>query len=117
MVKKTIKYVDFNGNENEETLYFNLSKSELTMIELGKKDGMSNFIKEAVESGDNAAIVRTFADIIIQAYGEKSEDGKRFIKNERMKEDFKNSAAYDALFMEIVTEPESANNFIQSLIN
>ena len=117
MIKKTIKYTDFNGNQNEETFYFNLTEAELTKMELCKKGGMSNFIKEAVESGDNASLLELFTNLILESYGVKSEDGKRFVKNATLKEEFEQSAAYSALFMEIATNPESAEAFVKGVTN
>lgn len=117
MVKKTIKYEDFNGQQVEETLYFNLTQTEQTRMELSKKDGLSNYIKEAVESGDNAALLDLFTNLILESYGIKSEDGKRFIKSPKLKEEFAQSAAFDALFMEIATNPEAAEAFVKGITN
>lgn len=117
MVKKTIKYVDFNGQEVEETLYFNLSKAELTMMEVGVEGGLSNYIKEAVESGDNAKIVKLFNDILLESYGVKSEDGKRFVKSAKLKEEFAQSAAYSELFMAIATDSNEAEAFMKAVTN
>ncbi len=117
MIKKTVKYVDFNGNENEEVIYFNLTKAELTKLEMGKKNGLSNYIKEAVESGDNAALLDVFTNIILDSYGVKSEDGKRFVKSAKLREEFEQSAAYSEVFMEIASNPESAEAFIKGLSN
>ncbi len=117
MIKKTIKYTDFNGKENEETLYFNLSQTELTKMELGTQGGMSNYIKEAVESGDNGKILELFTKMLLESYGQKSEDGKRFVKSPKMKEEFAQSAAFDALFMEFIQHPETAEAFAKGITN
>lgn len=117
MIKKTVKYTDFNGNENEETFYFNLSKAELTMMEVGKPGGMSNYIKEAVESGDNTRLIELFTDLIIESYGVKSEDGKLFIKNSKLKEEFRQSAAFSEIFMEFATNPNAAEAFVKGATN
>lgn len=117
MIKKTVKYIDFNGNENEEVFYFNLTKIELTKLELGKQGGLSNYIKEAVESGDNAGILEVFNKVILDSYGIKSEDGKRFMKSAALKEEFEQSAAYSELFMEIATDANAAEAFIKGLTN
>lgn len=117
MIKKTIKYVDFNGNENEEVFYFNLTKAELTKMELGKEGGMATYIKEAVESGDNAKIVGLFNDLILDSYGVKSEDGKRFIKNTKLREEFEQSAAFSELFMEMVADPSVTEAFMKGAAN
>ena len=81
MVKKTIKYSDYNGTEREEDFYFNLSKVELLEMEMSTEGGLENKIKKIVESNNKTEIVKYFKDIIKQSYGKKSEDGKRFIKD------------------------------------
>ena len=117
MIKKTIKYVDFNGNENEEAVYFNMTKAELTMLELDEKEGLSNYIKGAVESGDNKALVEVFNKLLIESYGVKSEDGKRFVKSEQLKEEFRQSAAFSEIFMTLATNADEAEAFIKGLVN
>ena len=115
MIKKTVKYNDFNGNQCEEVLYFHMSKPEMAKLEFGKKEGLSNYIKEAVESGDNAGLLEVFNQVILGSYGVKSEDGKRFTKTPALKEAFEQSPAYDAIFMEIATEPAKAEAFIKGI--
>lgn len=117
MIKKTVKYVDFNGNENNETFYFNLTKAELTMLELSYKGGLSSYIEEAVKSGDNAKLIEVFNKLILESYGVKSEDGKRFVKNSEIKEEFKNSAAFSEIFMSIATNAEEAEVFVKGISN
>lgn len=117
MLKKTIKYTDFNGNENEETFYFNLNKAELSKMELGKKGGMSNYIKEAVECEDGAKMVALFDELILGSYGVKSEDGKRFIKSPQIREEFEQSPAYSEIFMEITNSAEAAEAFVKAVTN
>lgn len=115
MIKKIIKYKDYNGNECEETHYFNLSKMELTKIEVGYKNGMEEYIKEAIKTDDRAGIIELFDRLILDAYGIKSEDGKRFIKSPELREAFKQSAAYSELFMELVTDPKAAEAFMKGI--
>lgn len=115
MIKQTIKYTDFNGVENEEVFYFNLTKAELTKLELGKKNGMSNHIKEVVESGDNAELLEILTSLILDSYGAKSEDGKRFIKTKTLREEFEQSPAFSEIFMKMLTTPESAEAFINGI--
>lgn len=117
MLKKVVKYKDFNGNECEETLYFNLNKIELTKLQVSKEGGMENYIKEAVETGDNSSLVDMFEELILDSYGIKSEDGKRFIKSPQLREDFKYSPAFEAIYMEVIGNPEYANTFAKAITN
>lgn len=117
MIKKTVKYKDFNGQDQEEVLYFNMTKVELTKMELAMPGRMSEYIKGVVESGDNAKLVDLFYNLILDAYGEKSEDGKRFIKNARIREEFESSAAFEQLFMDISSNPDEAELFVKGISN
>ena len=116
MVKKTIKYTDYNGKEREEDFYFNLSKVELLEMEMSTEGGLENKIKKIVESNDKPEIVKYFKDIIKQSYGKKSEDGKRFIKNPKDFEEFEQTEAYVNLFMELATNADAGANFINGII-
>lgn len=116
MVKKTIKYTDYNGKEREEDYYFNLSKVELLEMEMSAEGGLENKIKKIVESDDKAEIVKYFKEIIKKSFGKKSEDGKRFIKNPKDFEEFEQTEAYVNLFMELATNADAGANFINGII-
>ena len=114
MIKKTITYEDFNGNQQTETFCFNLTKTELMELELG--DNLSESIKKMVETNDKYAILKLIRKIILLAYGKKSDDGKRFIKNEELIEEFEQSAAYEALFDLLTNDETEATSFIEGVV-
>ena len=82
MLKKTITYEDFNGDKVSEDFFFHLSKAELVELELSHKGGLSEALKRIVESEDGKAIIAEFKNIILSSYGQRSDDGKRFVKNQ-----------------------------------
>lgn len=116
MLKKTVTYVDYNGKDCTEDLYFNLTKAELAEMELEVKGGLSAHIQKIVDDKDNAGILKVFKDLLLRSYGIKSEDGKRFIKNDQIKEEFAQTEAYSTLFMDIVSNPDAADDFIKAVI-
>lgn len=116
MLKKSITYENYNGDTVTEDFYFHLSKAELVEIELGVQGGLSNALQKIVEAEDGKTIIAEFKNILLTAYGVKSPDGKRFIKNEALREEFLSSEAYSVLFMEIVTDADVAAQFIQAII-
>lgn len=116
MLKKTIKFVDYNGVEREEDKYFNLSRAELLEMEMSEAGGMGAKLERIVKSQDPSAIMATFKDIIMRAYGEKSDDGKRFIKSKELSEAFTQTEAYSELLMEIIQDSDKAAAFINGII-
>ena len=116
MIKKTIKYVDYNGNERTEDFYFNLTKAELTEMELSIEGGLTATIEKIVESKDNKQIVELFKEIILKSYGEKSSDGKRFIKSKELTEAFTQTEAYSELFMELALKEDAAAEFVNGIM-
>lgn len=116
MLKKTITYVDFNGDEVSEDFFFHLSKAELVELELSHEGGLTEQLKRIVEAEDGKAIVAEFKNIILGSYGERSPDGKRFIKNQTIRDEFESTEAYSTLFMELVTDAEKAAEFVQGII-
>lgn len=116
MLKKTIKYTDFNDEEVEEEFYFHLSKAELVELELSTKGGLSESLKLIVASEDGKRIIEEFKKIILTSYGKRSDDGKRFIKNQELRDEFESTEAYSALFMELVTDTTAAIEFINGII-
>jgi hypothetical protein len=116
MLKKLIKYTDFDGNEREETFYFNLTQAEVTELELSTEGGLSAKIQKIIEAKDNATIIELFKDIIRRSYGEKSPDGKRFMKSDEIRDAFMETQAYSDLFMELATNPDAAAAFVNGII-
>jgi len=116
MLKEKIKYVDYFDNEREEEFFFNLTKPELLEMEISDKDGMSNVIQRIVETEKSSDIMELFKAIILKAYGERSEDGRRFIKNDKLREEFSQHAAYEALFMKLASDSDAAARFINGVI-
>ena len=116
MLKKTIAYTDYNGVERKEDFYFNLNKAEITKMELSHAGGLSEMIKRVVNTGDNAQIVKIFQDLILMAYGEKSDDGKRFVKSKEIAEAFSQTEAYSELFMELAFDADKAAEFVNGII-
>lgn len=116
MLKKTIKYVDYNGVEREEDFYFDLSKAEITEMELSQDGGMSNLIQKIVNANDMPSLIKIFKQLILKSYGVKSADGRRFIKSEQLSTEFTQTPAYSELFMELATDEKAAANFINAIV-
>lgn len=116
MLKKTVTYTDFEGNEVTEDLYFNLSKSEMITLEARYKGGLELNLAKMVADGDQAQMVEEFKSLLLMMYGERSADGKRFMKTPEITENFKYSAAFDAVFFEILTSEEAITNFLKGVL-
>lgn len=116
MLKKTIKFTDYDGNERTEDFYFNLSKAEITEMELTQTGGLVRLIEKIVAEQDSKRIIEIFKDLILRSYGEKSPDGRRFIKNKEIQEAFSQTEAYSELFMELATDADAAADFVNGII-
>lgn len=124
MLKKSITYIDFNGIEQTDECYFNLSKSELTQMEMSEKGGFENYISKMIEEKDNKKIYALFKEIVLSSYGEKSSDGRSFIKKKiidgqmvNLRDEFEQTMAFDTLMMELISGGETAvAEFINKLI-
>lgn len=116
MLKKTITYEDFDGNKRTEDFYFNLSKAEVLEMEMGISGGMTQMLNKIIAAQDGGRVIKTFKDIILKAYGEKSPDGKRFIKSEEISTAFSQTEAYSQLFIELATNADAAATFVNSII-
>lgn len=116
MLKKTVTYVDYNGVERTEDFYFNLSKAEITEMELSVEGGLSKMLEDVVNSKDNKQIISVFKEIILKAYGEKSADGRRFVKSKELSEEFAQTEAYSELFIELALDEKAAADFINGIM-
>ncbi len=116
MLKKTIPYKDYNGVERIEDFYFNLSKAEAMEMELSITGGLTEMIRKIVAAQDTPTIIATFKQIILKAYGEKSPDGRRFIKSEELSKAFSETEAYSILYMELATNANAAAEFVNGIV-
>lgn len=116
MLKKTMTYTDFDGNERKETFYFNLTKAELSDMQLSSNGGLEAQIKRLIEEQDSARIVEIFKEIILKSYGEKSLDGKYFEKSEAISKRFASTNAFSDLYMELLSDANAAADFIKGII-
>ena len=116
MIKKTVTYEDFDGNQRTEDFYFNLTKAELTEMEMSLNGGLSQLLSKIVHENDNAKIIEYFKKIVIGSYGEKSLDGRHFMKSEQIREEFASSAAYSEIFMELASDADKAAEFVNGIM-
>jgi len=116
MLKKTITYTDYNGVERTEDFYFNLTKAELMEMELGVNGGMTQLLEKIVAEQNSAKLIEKFKEMILKSYGEKSLDGKRFVKSKELTDAFTQTEAYSELFMELATEPKKVAEFVNAII-
>lgn len=116
MLKRTIEYENYDGVTVKEDFYFNLSRSEITMMEMSESGGLSAKLEAIVNKKDAKLIMRTFRDILLASYGEKSQDGRRFMKSDEISRAFSETPAYDAIFVELVTDPEKALAFVDQVL-
>lgn len=115
MIKKTIKYTDYDGNERTGDFYFNFTKAEVVEMEASESGGMKKMLENIIQTNDTKRIIEVFKDMIQKSYGVKSPDGKRFIKNKEVLDDFMQTEAYSELFMELATNEQSAIAFVNGI--
>lgn len=116
MLKETIKYQDYDGNEYEEDFYFNLNKSELIKLQTSIPGGLEQMIKNIIAAKDQNALMSMFSKIIHISYGEKSPDGKHFVKSEELATAFEQTLAYDNLFMDLINDADKAAAFVNGIL-
>lgn len=116
MLKKNIKYVDYDGNDRAEVFYFNLNKAEVIELQLGTVGGLTKTLEKIVQEKDTSRIIEYFKTIILKAYGEKSADGRRFIKSQELRDAFEQTEAYSELFMELASDAKMAAEFINGVL-
>lgn len=116
MLKKTITFDNLEGEPVTKDFYFNLNKAELMELEVSETGGLVATIDRIVKAEDSAEIVRIFKKLILQAYGEKSPDGLRFIKSEELSTAFSQTEAYVELFLELASSADAASAFVKGII-
>ena len=116
MIKKTIEFTDYNGVERKEEHWFHLNDAEIMEMELSVTGGLAERIQRIVDAKEVPEIIKTFKELILKAYGQKSPDGRRFIKNDKLREEFSQTEAYSKLFMKLATDADAAAKFVNGII-
>lgn len=116
MLKKSITYMTFNDEEVTEDFYFHLSKADIIKLNLSHDGGLEGWVKRVQETEDVNAVVTELEKMVLNSFGKKSDDGRRFVKDPEALADFKSSPAWDELFVELVTNPEKTAQFVAGLI-
>lgn len=120
MLKKTMTYTDYNGEKRTEDFYFNLTKAEVMEMEMSISGGLTEMISRITAAQDSAEIIKTFKKLVLKAYGEKSPDGKYFLKEDKdgrpLSDGFKQTEAYSDLFMELASDADAAAKFFNAII-
>lgn len=116
MLKKTVTYIDFDGNERTEDFFFNLTEQEIAEMELSTEGGLGNFIKKAVAAKSQVELIELFKKLILAAYGVKSADGRRFVKNDAVREDFMSTQAFSDIYMDLVQDADKASAFFNGIV-
>lgn len=116
MIKWPIKYTDYNGNEISEDFYFNLNKAELIQMQFDVNGAYSQFIERVTNERDLKTIGAEFRKIILSSYGKKSDDGKRFIKTQELRDEFEQSEAYATLYVELLSDSDKMVNFVRGIL-
>lgn len=116
MYKITKTYVDFNGVERTEDNYFNLNKEELMEMEMGTTGGYIDMINKIIAANDKASLFAIFKSLVLKSYGEKSIDGKYFLKSDEIRHKFSCTQVYADIFTELATDTEKAIEFVNGII-
>ena len=116
MYNKTVTYKDYKGNTRTEDFYFNLNKAELVELELSTKGGLTVMMDRIIAAQDNATLFKIFKDLVSKSYGVLSDDGRKFVKNQEVLDDFMQTEAYSIIFSELATNAEAAAEFFNNVI-
>lgn len=116
MLKKTVTYTDYNGNERTEDFYFNLTKAECVEMNLSTAGGLDAYLQKIIDTKDVPALITQFKDLVLKAYGEKSADGRRFMKDDEIRRAFAETEAYSVIFMELVADADAAAAFVNGIV-
>lgn len=116
MYQREFTYTGVDGNEYTETYYFYLSKADLMKFNLGSFEGIDLFLKKLVQEKDAKKILEMVDELILTSVGEKSYDGKRFMRNQEIRDNFAQTEAYSQLFCEVVTDGDKLAEFFRKII-
>ena len=116
MIKKTVTYKDLNGKERTETFYFHYFESEIMDMEMSEEGGLAERIQRIIDAKDQPSLLKVIKKFVIDAYGVKSDDGRRFDKSQEVKDTFVECPAFSKIYMELLTDDKAAAEFVNRVV-
>ena len=116
MYKITETYTDYDDNQRTEDFYFNYSEAEIADLQFSVPGGLAGMIDKIIKTNDMPKLVELFRELIQKAYGEKSNDGRRFIKSPELTKEFTETVAYSQIYMRLATDSKAAQEFINKVV-
>lgn len=116
MLVKKITYIDFNDEEQTDEFCFNMTEHELAEMTISPEGGLEVYLRELIRSKDPKRISDMVKTLILNAYGEKSQDGRKFRKSPEISKEFEYTAAFSELFMELINDAEKLAYFVVGII-
>lgn len=116
MYTKSVKYVDFDGNERTEDVRFNFTQEELVRLNLSKEGGLEYYLNKLIQTRNVKEVAEILREVLLKAYGEKSPDGKRFDKSDEIRNNFANSAMFSDIYMELANDPDKCAEFFKKIV-
>lgn len=115
MIKWPITYTDYNGETRTEEFYFNLSKPEIMELQLNANGAYGAYLKRIIQERDGKEMAKVYRELITKAYGEKTDDGRRFVKSKELTDAFMQTEAYSELYMELFTDMKACEKFFNGV--
>ncbi len=116
MIKWPITYTDYNDETVTEDFYFNLNRAEVLDMDISANGAYVAYLQGIVDKRDGKQLAEVFKHLILASYGEKSADGRRFVKSKELSDAFSQTEAYVELYMQLATDPESCRKFVQGIM-
>lgn len=115
MLTITETYTDWNGNLRTEDFRFHFSQAELMEMEMSTEGGFSARVNRILNANSQTELFQIMKAFVLDAFGVKSDDGRRFMKDEEIRRGFQECPAYSKIFMRLATNSDEAAKFINGV--
>ena len=116
MLRRPVKYTDYEGNPATTICYFHLNKFEWLELETYTKGGLIENLENAIETNNAKKTIDLLKKIILRAYGEKNPETGAFEKDDDRAIRFSKTEAFSELFYELAYDESKSREFFLGLI-
>lgn len=116
MTSYKVTYEDYAGNSRTETHYFNLTQTELQLINARYDGSLQNTLARLSVTQSAKELMDVLMDVFKASYGRMDDDRVHFRKSEAILDDFMSTPAFDKLFMEIMSSDEKSAEFMRGVL-
>lgn len=116
--KKSIRYIDLNGQTREVEYWFQLGKTDAIELDFVHRKNPKEYLESIAANQESRNLMDVWKDMLFRAVAKRvsGTDGDYLVKNDEILSEFRGSGAYEQLFNELAESEDGGASFFLSIM-